>query len=520
VTRTVSVLRGYTALIGFLIDCPGDGSTIPPSALATLRRGLAMLARTIHESHGNQLIAFKRRANAPAIATGTAELAHTLFQELSQELSDDLCEDLTYVNLARIAAVEFGPAISALHRLAAARPLIIEFGEEFPGQEEMVTHAFGLGAAGVVAPAMQPAASPGWQNVRMLSAGELLPFAHLGGSAAPLPATTPMVSVAVVARYDERTIVACLESIGRLQYPNYEVIVVDDGSRDRTADIAATVGGPRLIRVIREPRVGFGAVCNAAVRAARGHFIAFTRADCVVDADWLALAVRMMLEGGLEGCRGPIYPSLATDGIRARAIASLARPISMDSVGDRAVLLTDRNMILRKSSLIAVGSFDSRFIDGGGDADLSIRMIEARMALGWCPAGFVWRYASTGVGEFYRRRIRHGRADAMLAVKHPGTFGAAVRRTHPTAAINGSRLGGSRLARADGPRDGIVVRSLAVMFSVSGAILRGLAFRHHLIAGDRTPIAVNDAGGDDYDHARHLPIANSHARPAHPAVHR
>jgi GT2 family glycosyltransferase len=515
VTRTVSVLRGYTALIGFVIDCPGDGSAIPASTLATLRRGLTRLARTIHESHGNQLIAFKRRASALAIAMGAEELAQTLSQKLSQELSQELCEDLTYVNLARIGAAELGPAIGALHHLAATRALVIEFGEELPGQEEMVTHAFGLGAAGVVAPAMQPAASHGWQNVRMLSAGELLPFAHLGGSAAPLPATTPMVSVVVAARDDERTIAACLESIGRLQYPNYEVIVVDDGSRDRTADIAASVGGPRLIRVIREPRAGFGAACNAALRAARGHLIAFTRADCIIDADWLALAVRVMLEGGLRGCRGPIYPSLATDGIAARAIASLARPISMDAAGDRAVLLTDRNMILRKSSLIAVGGFDTRFIDGGHDADVSVRMVEARMALGWCPAGFVWRCASTGVGEFYRRRIRHGRADAMLAVKHPGTFGVAMRRTHPVAAINGSRL-----ARVDGPPDGIVVRSLSVMFSVSGAIAHGLAFRGYTIAADRAPIAVTDADGADYDPARHLPIANSHAHPAHPAAHR
>src|SRR4029077_13128268 len=199
---------------------------------------------------------------------------------------------------------------------------------------------------------MRPGASHGFQNVRMLSAGELLPFAHLGGTSAPLPATTPMVSVVVAARDDERTIAACLESIGRLQYPNYEVIVVDDGSRDRTADIAATVGGPQLIRIIREPRTGFGAACNASTRAARGHFIAFTRADCIVDADWLALAVRMMIEGGLEACRGPIYPSRTTDGIAARAIVSLARPISIDTARDRAIILADRNMIVRKSSLI------------------------------------------------------------------------------------------------------------------------------------------------------------------------
>jgi GT2 family glycosyltransferase len=519
VAQTAGILRGYPALVGFLIDCPIDGSAIPSSAIEVLHKELAALARTIHENHGNQLIALKRHADAPAIATGGAEhfreISDDVSQKVAQKISSDLCTDLTYVNLARIDAADLACAIAALHRLAAAHPLVVEFGEERPGQEEMVAHAFGLGAAGVVAPAMPPAASPGWQNVRMLSAGELLPFAQVGGSSAPLPASTPMVSVVVAARDDECTIASCLESIGRLQYPNFEVIVVDDGSRDLTADIAATMGSPRLIRILREPHAGFGATCNIAMRAARGQFIAFTRADCIVDADWLALGVRAMLEGRLDGCRGPIYPSPPTEGITTRAIASLASTISVDAGEDRAVLLTDRNMIVRKASLIAVGGFDSSFIDGGGAVDLSARMIEVQMALGWCPAGCVWRCASTGVGEFYRRCIRHGRTDALLAIKHPDLFGAALRRSHQAATLDGSRP-----ARADGTHDGIVVRSLCALFSVSGAIVQAVASRYYTNTIDRTPMTAQGSNRDDYGAARHLPIANNHARPAHPAVHR
>jgi glycosyltransferase involved in cell wall biosynthesis len=317
--------------------------------------------------------------------------------------------------------------------------------------------------------------------------------------------------VVVAARDDERTIAACLESIGRLQYPNYEVIVVDDGSRDRTPDIAATVGGPRLIRIMREPNAGFGAACNAATRAARGPFIAFTRGDCVVDADWLSLAVRMMLEGSLDACCGPIYPSrTAAAGIAASAIAPLANPLSTGVAGDRAGSLTDRNMILRKAALIAAGGFDSHFSDRGSDADLSARMIEARMKLGWCPAGLVWRSASPGVGEFYQQCLCLGRADAMLAIKHPGRFGAAIRRRYFTAVISRSR-------RA---RDGIVVRGLSALFSLTGAIVQAVACRHYLIRAERAPASANASNGDDYDSACHLPIANNHVQTAHPASHR
>ncbi len=49
---------------------------------------------------------------------------------------------------------------------------------------------------------------------------------------------TPMVSVVICAYNAERTMRPCLESLRRLDYPNYEVVIVDDGSRDRTAEIA------------------------------------------------------------------------------------------------------------------------------------------------------------------------------------------------------------------------------------------------------------------------------------------
>ena len=53
-----------------------------------------------------------------------------------------------------------------------------------------------------------------------------------------LPAT-PFVSVIVCSYNGAKTLAACLESLGKINYPDYEVILVDDGSTDDTADIAA-----------------------------------------------------------------------------------------------------------------------------------------------------------------------------------------------------------------------------------------------------------------------------------------
>jgi GT2 family glycosyltransferase len=430
IAEAVSGLRGHLALCGFLIDCPFDvNSNEKPVPDAVRRSALDAIMRTVRETDSRFLIGLKRRFDEkPTVPQPT-------FPQVTVALTD---EDLTFASLAKIDAADVSPIIYALHEIADARPLVIEIGEELPGQDEVVARAFGCGAAGVVAPAMRRAVSSERQNIRMLSAGELLPFADFEGSSVPLPASTPMVSVVVTARDDERTIAGCLESISRLQYPNYEVIVIDDASRDRSVKIVSSTPGVRLLR--QSSRAGFGAIRNAATRVARGNLIAFTRADCVVDADWLMLAVRTLTEGCYDAIGGPVFPSQEERGVAARVRSAIEKAGAKRSTGDRAARLADRNMLVRKSSSIAVGGFDARFIDEGGDRDLSARMLTAGMTLGWCPAGFVWRCGHLALGEFLRQRIRDRRAEAMLAIASIGAFAQALTRRHYTVATGGSAV--------------------------------------------------------------------------------
>ena len=84
----------------------------------------------------------------------------------------------------------------------------------------------------------RPASALGRWDAPVLRPGRLLPFVTLNGSCPPAAAQTPMVSVVICAYNAERTMRACLESLRKLDYPNYEVVIVDDGSRDGTADIS------------------------------------------------------------------------------------------------------------------------------------------------------------------------------------------------------------------------------------------------------------------------------------------
>ncbi len=88
--------------------------------------------------------------------------------------------------------------------------------------------------------------------------------------------TAPVVSVVIPVFNTERYIVEAIESVLAQDLADIEVIVVDDGSTDGSAQRAAEVAG---VRVIRQPNAGIGAARNTGVAAANGRFIAFLDAD-------------------------------------------------------------------------------------------------------------------------------------------------------------------------------------------------------------------------------------------------
>lgn len=88
----------------------------------------------------------------------------------------------------------------------------------------------------------------------------------------------PLVSVVVPAYNAERTLVATLESVLAQTLQDLEVIVVDDGSTDRTGALGAEILDPR-VQVITKPNSGASAARNAGVAAAKGTYVAFLDAD-------------------------------------------------------------------------------------------------------------------------------------------------------------------------------------------------------------------------------------------------
>ncbi|MFM8357480.1 MAG: glycosyltransferase, partial [Verrucomicrobiota bacterium] len=147
----------------------------------------------------------------------------------------------------------------------------------------------------------------------------------------PLPAT-PRVTVVVASYNGAATLNACLESLERLQYPDYEVLLVDDGSTDITPQIAARF--PRVKTLRHESNRGLGAARNTGIYSATGEIIAFTDADCRADEDWLHYLVGDLLSSGYVGMGGHNF--LPPDD------SAVAAAVMVSPGGPAHVMLTDR----------------------------------------------------------------------------------------------------------------------------------------------------------------------------------
>jgi glycosyltransferase involved in cell wall biosynthesis len=103
-----------------------------------------------------------------------------------------------------------------------------------------------------------------------------------------------LVTAVVCTRDRARSLEQTLASLERIVVPQdqpWELVVVDNGSRDETPAVLRRMSGRLPVQAVREPRVGLSAARNTAVRTARGELLLFTDDDVHVHRDWLAAHV-------------------------------------------------------------------------------------------------------------------------------------------------------------------------------------------------------------------------------------
>jgi len=100
---------------------------------------------------------------------------------------------------------------------------------------------------------------------------------------------SPKVSVIIAAHNEERTLARCLSAVLNQAYKDYEILVVDNNSTDKTSEIIKKFQKKdKKVRYVFEKRRGRGAARNAGIKEAKGEIIAMTDSDCIVPENWLS----------------------------------------------------------------------------------------------------------------------------------------------------------------------------------------------------------------------------------------
>jgi GT2 family glycosyltransferase len=257
-----------------------------------------------------------------------------------------------------------------------------------------------------------------------------------------LLAKMPRVSVVVCSYNGAATLEACLDSLRKLDYPDYEVIVVDDGSTDATSTILARF--PE-IRALRQPNRGLSAARNAGLHAATGSIVAYTDSDCVVDPDWLTQLVYQLERTSAHAVGGPnLSPE---DGRLAACVAaSPGQPMHVLESDQVAEHIPGCNMAFRREVLLAINGFDTQYRKAGDDVDVCWRLQQAGMWITFAPGAFVWHHRRQTPRAYLRQQAGYGEAEALLEFKHPDRFnrrGASKwQGALYGASLQGVRLGG------------------------------------------------------------------------------
>lgn len=215
----------------------------------------------------------------------------------------------------------------------------------------------------------------------------------------------PLVSVIVPTKDNEATIERCLTSIQNQTYPNIEVIVVDNYSADRTADIAASLGAKFYLKgPERNPQRNFGA------QQASGEYLLFVDSDMELSPEVVADCIASVEENGAQAV---IIPEISFgEGFWAKCKAF-----------ERSFYVGEATMELARFYDAGIfrecGEFDETLV-GFDDRDLHFRVVEGGASLSRAEAIIWHNEGRTRIPHLMRKKYLYGKTLHTYLHKHQG----------------------------------------------------------------------------------------------------
>ncbi len=235
----------------------------------------------------------------------------------------------------------------------------------------------------------------------------------------PLPPDPPRFSVIICTRNGADRLPGCLEACRALDYPDFEIIVVNDGSTDGTA---ALLEQQSDLRILHLPPSGLSAARNHGAQLATGSLLAFTDDDCRPDSQWLSWLARTYAETSHAAIGGPNLPPAPDTLSLALTTAAPGAPTHVMLDDTTAEHLPGCHLSVKQSAWAKIGGFDPIFKTAGDDVDFCWRLRDAGFTLGFSPASLVWHHRRATLWKYLKQQIGYGRAEALLYQKHRHRF--------------------------------------------------------------------------------------------------
>lgn len=312
----------------------------------------------------------------------------------------------------------------------------------------------------------------GWERARDAFSwtherAALLRLTGLDAADSPLPdlagsvsvSGNPLVSVIVPAYNRAATITRCLESIRAQTYPHWEVVVVDDGSQDGTAEATRAVGRQdgRIQLLTHPERRGAQAARNTGIRGVRGEWVAFLDSDDEYMPHSLESRLRRAIEDRCQVVHSACRVRTEEGRIEVYRVPRLAGHVHEQLLRHEGPVFPA--LLASRQALESIGLLDEQIL-AFQEWDTSIRLAR-RYAFAFEPRP-TFIYDCSRPDAMSKNLLRNGRAYEQVMRKH---FLAMLRHGGPRGIAEHYRRAGRWYERAGAEREVRRCRRLAQLWS-------------------------------------------------------
>jgi cellulose synthase/poly-beta-1,6-N-acetylglucosamine synthase-like glycosyltransferase len=229
----------------------------------------------------------------------------------------------------------------------------------------------------------------------------------------------PFVSIIVPAYNEEKTIRRTIENLKKIDYPNYEIIVVNDGSKDRTSQIAKRCG----VKVIDKINTGKADSLNVALSSAKGKIVAVVDADSFPKKDCLRKTVGYFQDpkvGAVTVTALVKKPRNLLQNMQKLEYAMIAWNRKLLDFIDSVYVTPGTLSLYRKKLLLELGGFDRNCLTE--DIEMTWRIEKAGYIARMAFSTKTYTIVPESLKKWFRQRVRWTIGGFQTLFKHKDTF--------------------------------------------------------------------------------------------------